>query len=169
MRRIAYICLGLSISFFSHAGGNPDQVSFPDGYKTQFQKYDTRNRQNGKQVAVLYANQIAINSLGEGALIDGSRIVMEIYKTKENHGEPVVDSDGIFQKGKFAAIAVMEKRSDWEGKINAGERAGDWGFAIYHTDGRPKDNNLNCSSCHIPMPEQDYMFSFPELVKFVKQ
>ena len=168
MRKIAYICLGLSISFFASAGGNPDQVSFPDGYKTEFKQYDTRNRQSGKQVAVLYANQIAIDSLNKGELADGSKIVMEVYKAKVSYGEPVVGSDGIFQKGKFAAVAVMEKRSDWKGSIDASERAGNWGFAIYHTDGKPKDNDLDCASCHTPMPKQDYMFSFPKLVEFVK-
>lgn len=168
MRKIAYVCLGLSISFFVYAGGNPDQVSFPEGYKTEFKQYDTRNRQNGKQVAVLYANQIAIDSLNKGELADGSKIVMEVYKAKVSYGEPVVGSDGIFQKGKFAAVAVMEKRSDWKGSIDASERAGDWGFAIYHTDGKPKDNDLDCASCHTPMPEQDYIFSFPKLVEFVK-
>ena len=168
MRKIAFMCLALSISFLAYAGGNPDQVSYPDGYKTEFKKYDTRNRLNGKQVAVLYANQIAIDSLNKGELADGSKIVMEVYKVKVSYGEPVVGSDGIFQKGKFAAVAVMEKRSDWKGSIDASERAGDWGFAIYHTDGKPKDNDLACASCHTPMPEQDYLFSFPKLVEFAK-
>lgn len=168
MRKIVYICLGLSFSFIAYAGGNPDQVSFPEGYKTEFKKYDTRNRLNGKQVAVLYANKIAIDSLNKGDLADGSKIVMEVYKPKKVYGDAIYGGDGNYVKGKFAAVAVMEKRSDWNGKIDASERAGDWGFAIYHTDGKPKDNGLDCASCHTPMPEKEYMFSFPKLVEFVK-
>ena len=168
MRKIAFICLGLSISFLAYAGGNPDQVKFPEGYKTEFKKYDTRNRGGKPQVAVLYANQIALDSLNKDKLADGSKIVMEVYKAKVSYGEPVTGSDGNYQKGKFAAVAVMEKRSEWKGGIAANELAGDWGFAIYNTDGKPKENGLDCASCHTPMPESDFLFSYASLVEFSK-
>jgi hypothetical protein len=168
MRKIAYICLGLFVSFLAYAGGNPEQVKFPEGYKTEFKKYDTRNREGKPQVAVLYANQVALDSLNKGKLADGSKIVMEVYKAKVSYGEPVKGSGGIYQKGKFAAVAVMEKRLDWKGSIDASERAGDWGFAIYNTDGTPKENGLDCASCHTPMPESDFLFSHARLVEFAK-
>jgi hypothetical protein len=168
MRKIAFICLALSISFLAYAGGNPEQVSFPDGYKSEFKKYDTRNRVGKPQVAVLYANKIALDSLNKGKLADGSKIVMEVYKAKVSYGEPITGTDGVYTKGKFAAVAVMEKRSDWEGSIAANERAGDWGFAIYNTDGTPKENSLDCATCHTPMPESDYLFSHSRLVEFSK-
>ena len=168
MRKIAFICLGLSISFLAYAGGNPEQVKFPEGYKSEFKNYDTRNRAGKPQVAVLYANQIALDSLNKGKLADGSKIVMEVYKAEVSNGEPVMGSDGDYQKGKFAAIAVMEKRSDWEGSIYANERTGDWGYAIYHTNGKPKDNELDCAGCHRPIAENDYLFSHSSLVEFAK-
>lgn len=168
MRRIALLCLALSISFLAYAGGNPEQVSFPDGYKTDFKNYDTRNRVGKPQVAVLYANKLALDSLNNGKLADGSKIVMEVYKAKMIDGEPVVGSDGLYEKGKFAAVAVMEKRSNWDGSIADNELAGNWGFAIYNTDGTPKDNGLDCASCHTPMPESDYLFSHSSLLEFSK-
>ena len=168
MRKIAFIFLGLSISFLAYAGGNPEQVKFPEGYKSEFKKYDTRNRVGKPQVAVLYANKIASDSLNNGMLANGSKIVMEVYKAKVSYGEPVTGSDGIYQKGKFAAIAVMEKRSDWKGSIATNELAGDWGFAIYNTDGKPKENGLDCASCHTPMPESDFLFSHASLLEFSK-
>ena len=168
MRKIVFICLALSISFLAYAGGNPEQVSFPDGYKTDFKKYDTRNREGKPQLAVLYANKIALDSLNNGKLADGSKIVMEVYKAKSVYGDAIYRGNGNYVKGKFAAVAVMEKRSDWESSIAAKERSGDWGFAIYNTDGTPKENTLDCASCHTPMPEKDYLFSHSSLVEFVK-
>lgn len=168
MRKIAYLSLALSISCNAYAGGNPEQVSFPDAYQSDFIKYHTQNRAGKPQVAVLYANKIALDSAGSGKLADGAKIVMEVYKAKMSNGEPIVDSDGIYQKDKFAAVAVMEKRSNWDDSFDSKERAGDWGFAIYNTNGTAKDNELDCASCHTPMPENDYLFSHSSLVEFAK-
>ena len=167
MKKIAYGLLTLSISFFVYAGGNPEYVGFPEGYQTEFTKYDTRNRINGKQVAVMYANKIALDTASGSGIDDGSVIVMEIYKTIAGEGgKPVVGADGLFEKGKLAADAVMEKRSDWDANFDSNNRAGNWGFALYKTDGTPKDNELDCASCHAPLQKNNYMFSHTSLLNF---
>ena len=169
MKNIVCGFLALSVSFIAYAGGNPEHVHFPQGYQTEYTKYDTRNRANGKQVAVLYANKVATDTASGAKLGDGAKIVMEVYKTiPGKDGKPKAGANGIFEKGAFAAVAVMEKRSNWNASIDAKERAGDWGFAIYKTDGAVKDNNLDCASCHLPMPENDYMFSHSSLIEFAK-
>ena len=150
----------LSISIIVFAGGNPEHVQYPATYKSDFTNYDTRNRINGKQVAVLYANKKAIDSASESSLADGSKIVMEIYKTVAGEdGNPITGNDGLFEKGKFAAIAVIEKRSNWDASFDAAQRAGNWGFAIYNTDGSVKANDLDCASCHVPLTDSDHLFS----------
>ena len=169
MRKIAYVFLTLSVSFIAYAGGNPEHVHFPAEYKSEFTQYDTRNRTNGKQVAVMYANKIAVDSAASGTLAEGSKIIMEVYKTKPGEdGKPVVGADGVFEKGKFAAVAVMENRSDWDSAFDAKDRTGNWGFAIYNTDGSPKDNNLECVVCHTPYEKDNFMFSYSSLVESVK-
>lgn len=169
MKKFVFAVISLSLSVIVYAGGNPDHVKFPEGYQTEFTKYDTRNRANGKQVAVLYANKIATDTAATGKLGDGAKIIMEVYKTVVGEdGKPTAGEDGLFKKGKFAAVAVMEKRSDWDASFDAKERAGDWGFAIYKTDGTVKDNKLECASCHLPMPDNDYMFSHSSLIEFTK-
>jgi cytochrome P460 len=169
MRRILYAFLTFSISFFAYAGGNPEFVHFPESYKSDFTEYDTRNRSNGKQVAVLYANKTAIESASSGKLTEGSKIVMEIYKPKLGENDkPITGTDGLFVKGKFAAVAVMEKRTNWDVNFNSKERANDWGFAIYKPDGSPKDNNLDCASCHTPLSDSDFLFSHSSLLEFTK-
>ena len=170
MKRIIPVLATLSISFLCYAGGNPEHVIFPEGYKSEFTQYDVRNRANGKQVAVLYANETAINSAKAGQLADGSKIIMEVYKAKlDENGDKIKNASGLLEKGKFAAVAVMEKNSNWDSSFSAEDRAGNWGFAIYKTNGTPKDNNLDCATCHKPMPENDYMFSFQSLTKFTQE
>lgn len=147
------------------AGGDPDFVKFPQGYKSSDTHYTTVNRQNGKQVASLYANDIAIDSIkAGGAPANGSRIIMEVYKLKKDENDkPIMGADGIYEKGKFAAIAVMEKRSDWAAEFPAEHRAGGWGFALYDPQGNPKANELECASCHQPLSETGHMFTYDQL------
>lgn len=164
MRKFSGLAVLAVFSLVALAGGNPEFVPFPDGYKESFRHYSTQNRQNGKQVADMYANEIAANSAKKGELTDGSVIVMEVYKTEaDENGDPIPGPDGIFKKSKLAAVAVMEKRSKWDEAYPADERAGNWGFALYNPAGKPKENDLACASCHKPLADQDFMFTFPKL------
>lgn len=169
MKNAVYGFFALSVSLVAYAGGNPEQVSFPQGYQTDYTIYDTRNRDNGSQVAVLYANKIAVDSASDTKLGDGATIVMEIYKTIPGEdGKPKTGADGVFEKGKFAAVAVMEKRSNWDAGFDAKERSGGWGYAIYNTDGTVKINDLDCAGCHLPLPDKDYIYSHSSLIEFAK-
>ena len=169
MKNFIFI-LSISIaSFLVYAGGNPEFVKFPSTYKQDFTNYDTRNRSNGKQVAMMYANSIAMESARSGELAPGSEIIMEVYKLKlDENGEPIKGENGVFEKGKHAAVAVMQKRIDWESEFSETDRAGNWGFAIYNTDGSPKDNDLQCVTCHQPYEKTDFMFSYDSLIKFAQ-
>lgn len=170
MRKLSCFLLTLSFTFMCYAGGNPEYVNFPKEYKSEFTQYDARNRVNGKQLAILYANETAINSVKDGKLADGSKIIMEVYKAKlDENGNKITNSSGLLEKGKFAAVAVMEKKADWDANFNAEDRPGNWGFAIYNTDGSEKKNDLDCQTCHVPYEKQDYMFSFQSLMDFSKK
>lgn len=161
-RLITIVLVLLTASVF--AGGRNDQVRYPEGYKDFFKHYHTQNRANNKQIADMYANEIAQNSAKDGTLANGSIIVMEIHKPEvDEAGKPVVGEDGLFIKKKFSAVAVMEKRSDWGADYAAVERAGNWGFALYDTKGMPKENDLVCASCHIPLTSTDHLYTFPKL------
>lgn len=154
----------LAVSSAVIAGGNNEFVKFPEGYQEGFNHYSTQNRQNNEQVADMYANDIAINSVKDGNLADGSILVMEIYKSEvDENGERVTGPDGIFKKAGLAAVAVMEKRGNWDEAYSADERTGNWGYAFYDAKGMPKENELDCAGCHKPLSNQDYIFSFPKL------
>ncbi len=161
---IIFTLLLISVSVF--AGGRNDQVSYPEGYEDSFTHYNTQNRANNKQIADMYANDIAINSMKNSTLAEGSIIVMEIHKPEvDEAGKPIAGKDGLFIKKQFAAVAVMEKRSDWGADYAASERAGDWGFALYDVQGAPKENGLDCATCHQPLTTTDFMFTFPKLLE----
>ncbi len=163
MKKIIYISLLLIFSVVSYAGGNPEYVKFPAEYKSEFTHYETVNRVGKPQVVDLYGNNIAINTTAGAS---GAIIVMEIYKARlDEDGKPITGKNGVYEKGKFAAIAVMEKKSDWDNNFDANSRTGDWGYAIYNTDESIKDNNLDCAGCHRPESENDYLFSRASLLE----
>lgn len=162
---VSFIAVSL-VPFISMAGGNPEFVHFPTNYKVEYTHYHTQNRANNKQVADFYANSKAVESINRGELIDGSIIVMEVYKPEiDKDGNPVKGEDGVFIKSNLAAVAVMEKNRAWDAKFPQEDRTGDWGYAIYSPSGDTKENNLECASCHMPLKNNDYMFTYQYLGK----
>ncbi|BBL33902.1 hypothetical protein Nstercoris_00128 [Nitrosomonas stercoris] len=162
--------VGLTLSLPAFAGGNPDFVKFPENYAETFTLYATANRANQTQLAKLYANKTAVDSYKSGdAAADGSVVIMEIYVPKKDaEGNIQSGEDGLFVIDKLGAVAVMEKRSDWDSAFEAADRSGNWGFALYEPDGQVKNNELDCAQCHNPLQQQDNLFSFQKLVDYVK-
>ncbi|MCC6916228.1 cytochrome P460 family protein [Nitrosomonas sp.] len=162
--------IGLTLSFHAYGGGNPEFVKFPEKYEQIFTKYDVANRANQTQLAKFYANKIAVESYKKGEeAAPGSVVVMEIYVPKKDAEDKILSgADGLFIIDKLAAVAVMEKRNDWDSAYNADDRSGGWGFALYDPAGVAKTNDLNCAQCHTPLQKQDNLFSFQKLVDYVK-
>lgn len=163
----ALMCMLAAVCVY--AGGDPDYVAFPEGYDMSFTNYATHNRIQGKQVARIYANDVAISSYKVGnRAASGSVLVMEVYDPKtDGDDNPVVGQDGIFVIDQLVAIAVMERRDDWDVTYPAENQLGGWGFALYNPDGTPKANELQCVACHAPLVNQDFMFSQHHLVSHV--
>ncbi len=163
-RVISVFLVFISTSTLAVAGGRPDHVEYPADYRKTFSHYTTQNRANNKQLAMMYANRAAVDSVSSGQLAAGSIVIMEIYKPElDASGKPVAGASGLFTPKVLAAVAVMEKRTDWKGDYPAAERAGDWGFALYDPQGEPKPNDLVCASCHTPLTDTDFMFTLSKL------
>jgi len=163
-----FVLMGLFLPFYAYGGGNPDFVKFPEGYEEIFTQYSVGNRANQTQLAKFYANKTALESYKKGEeAAHGSVVIMEIYEPKKDaEGKIVSGKDGLFEIDKLAAVAVMEKRNDWDGAFQPANRTGDWGFAVYNPDGTAKSNDLNCVQCHLPLKQQDHLFSFQKLVDY---
>ncbi|RME35301.1 MAG: hypothetical protein D6786_02370 [Gammaproteobacteria bacterium] len=171
MKNLAGVAImSVLVSGSTLAGGDPEFVPFPEGYKDGFSNYATVNRMNGKQLARLYANDKAVAGVRAGGeTAEGAVVVMEIYKIrKDAEGNPVKDAAGLFVPEGLAAIAVMQKSGSWPEGFPAGHRAGDWGFALYTPNGEPKPNELECAGCHIPKKDQDYLFTWSQLKAYVQ-
>ena len=165
-----FALVGLTLSFHAYGGGNPEFVKFPEKYEQTFSKYDVANRANQTQLAKLYANEAAVESYKKGGEAGpGSVVVMEIYAPKKDaEGKIQSGEDGLFVIDKLAAVAVMEKRNDWDSAFKTDERSGNWGFALYNPDGTAKDNDLNCTQCHTPLQQQDHLYSFQKLADYAE-
>ncbi len=170
MKKLLLTLVSICITTAAFAGGDPEFVPFPTDYKKTDTNYTTLDRNNGKQVAMLYANEPAMKSIQYGdELVPGSRIIMEIYKFKKDaDGKTIMGANGVHEKGALAAVAVMEKSIDWSDKYPSTHRADEWGFAIYTPDGQPKKNDLDCASCHIPLESADELFTHAQLKASVK-
>lgn len=164
----AMTLISLLVPFHANGGGNPDFVKLPEGYEQIFSQYSVANRANQTQVAKFYANQIAVESYKKGEeAAPGSVVIMEIYAPKKDANDKIISGqNGLFEIDKLAAVAVMEKRNNWDSAYQASDRTGDWGFAVYNPDGTVKVNDLDCVQCHTPLQQQDYLFSFQKLVDF---
>ena len=101
------------LGFGAAAFAGAELVAYPEGYRDSFTHYSTVNRADDrKQVVKIFANDIAIGSVGNGAPLDsGAVIAMEVYKAELDASEqPVMGDDGFFVPAELAAVAVMESR-----------------------------------------------------------
>jgi Cytochrome P460 len=156
--------------FGSATLAGPEAIVFPEDYEDKFTHYTTVNRADErKQVLKIFANDVALASAKDGAPLDsGAVLVMEVYKARlDADANPVVGSDGLFEPGELAGIAVMETRSGWGAEYPEAWRNGEWEFAAF----KPEDHALverdyqACFECHKPLQESDYLFSFDALTK----
>jgi cytochrome c553 len=161
---------GAQASVPAHLAGG--RIAFPSGYADSFFAYSKFNRKNGNQVMAVFANQAAVDGMkAVGKPGDGALLIAEIYKIKRSAaGEPIAGADGIWEQGPLAAYAVMEKRSGWGADTPADLRNGDWNYAIFTPEKKPKGglNQAPCLACHKPLADEDYMFTYKDLVKAAK-
>jgi hypothetical protein len=168
--RATFLAAAAFCGICSAAIAGPDSVHFPEGYQYSFEPYATVNRADErKQVVKIFANDVAIASAKDGAPLDpGSVLVMEIYKAKLDADEnPVVGSDGFFEQGDLAGIAVMESRAGWGEEYPEQIRNGTWEYALFDakTHTLVERDYQPCFECHKPLQDSDFVFSFEPLTK----
>lgn len=152
-----------------HAEQSPAQhrVKLPVDYQNTFKHYATIDRSNPKQIAELYANQIAIDSLKKGDKMDnGAVLIMEVYNAKlDKDDKPVLDANGRRIKAGIKVIAVREKQTGWGAIWDEEVRNDDWDSVFYSpTTKQPLEKDYKaCQECHKPLDTSDYTFSYDRL------
>ena len=144
------------------------RIAFPADYRTAMHNYVSLDRtQNDDQTIRLFAPKQALDAAKAGAeLPDGTILVAEIYKAKKDDNGKVIESSlGRRIRGKFAAVAVMQKGKGWGEKYPDELRNGDWDFAIFSPQGeRLVDKDLNaCRACHAPLEDTQHLFSLEHM------
>ena len=143
------------------------QVSFPQGYKQSFVKYHTINFPATRQVRHYFANQAAVQAAKQGReLPDGSELFVEVYAAKlDADKKPVMGADGFYVPEKLIFFTAMARGAGWGKDIPDLLRNGDWNYAIFTTEGKPRPgvNQAPCFACHKPLDNVSYTFTLKEL------
>jgi cytochrome c553 len=144
-------------------------VTFPEGYKDTFTKYDTVNFPATKQVRYFYANKTAVTAAKAGKpLPDGSVLFAEVYAAKlDADGKPVMGGDGFYVADKLLFYTEMARGAGWGKDIPDMLRNGDWNYAVFTTDKqhKPGVNQAECLACHKPLDNTSYTFTLKQLAE----
>lgn len=164
------LLIAMIIMVFSSisATAEDQRISFPTNYEAKMINYLSLDRtQNPDQIIRLFTTKAALEAAKQGqTLPDGTTIVAEIYKAKKDKDGEVIESAlGRRIRGKFAAIAIMQKQKGWGAKFSEKLRNDDWDFAIFSPKGErlvKKDLN-SCRACHAPLKETQHLFSLEHM------
>ncbi|WGD32238.1 cytochrome P460 family protein [Ancylobacter sp. WKF20] len=145
--------IGLSLSAATLLGlqvrAEPTRVTFPRNID-DLVHYTTVTR--GDVVEHMLTSREAIQAAQNGQpMPDGTQIILADYR-----------NDKIYR------YFVMEKGPGWGDDYDARRRTGDWQFQWYWPDGsiNTQENTMRCQSCHQSRAEQNYMFTYRDLMNF---
>lgn len=142
-------------------------LDFPNDYRDNFTLYFTGDRLfEDEQTIKIYANDVALEGVQkDGALPDGSVFVAEIYAAqKDQDGEVIESQIGRRVSGDFKAIALMERRAEWDEQYPEELKVGGWEFEVFSPSGENlgKDTTA-CRECHHPLTDTEFSFSIDHL------
>jgi hypothetical protein len=104
-------------------------------------------------LTTVFANDLATPTAGlsQQQYPDGAVILMEFAQpARDGEGQLLRDARGVPLKGTIDHIDVMRRGPDL-GAAYGAERAGEWGFASYRSDGSVRvasDDAVHCAACH---------------------
>jgi hypothetical protein len=160
----ATAAVAVSLSVAVRAGG--ELVVFPENYDKGV-LYTTVERADTKQYRELYAPAEAVEAAKAGKpMPNGTVITMVVYQALLTAaGEPQKDAGGRFIKGPRTGYAVMEKREGWGAEYPDDVRNGEWEYQSFKADRTVNDkaNLKGCFTCHKPLANQDFVFSFDKM------
>jgi hypothetical protein len=152
------------------ADAGAEKVAFPN-YQTHV-LYDVLDQPQNKEIREAYVNPEALKTMRPGQpLPSGTVITMPTFKALlDDKGELVKDVNGRLMRGPLDRIVVMEKRTGWGAEYPADLRNGEWEYGRFRPDGTLGAGvNYNaCFTCHKPQAEQDFLFTYSQLMKFAR-
>jgi len=135
----------------SARAGEP--VGLPGDYATAMRRVRDTVYDERSGLTTVFANDLAASIAGfsQQHYPDGAVILMEFAQPqRDGKGELLRDERGAPLKGPIDHIDVM-RRGPGLGAAYAAERAGEWEFASYRSDGSVRvtiDKAVQCAACH---------------------
>lgn len=141
-----------------------DRVGFPESYETNFTLFYVFDRPDNKQVRVVYANDKAASVKPGQPFPNGSILVMETHRAKQDaQGNVQKDGNGHYIRDQLLGIFVMRKELGF-GVDYQNLRTGEWEYAAYRPNKTyltPPQNTFSCAACHLALsvaPDKDFIF-----------
>lgn len=137
------------------AGPSPNGVPYLNGWK-DWQLISTTDRGDNKTLRIITGNDVAIKALAQQQTHpwpDGTAFAKIAVQA-------VDDGQGHITAGKFVQVEFMEKDAQKYGATEG------WGFARWRgNDLKPYGEGAHfdreCTSCHEPMRDHDYVYTLP--------
>ena len=171
MKRLNFILAAVVLIGTVPARAGEEKVAFP-AYQTHI-LYDVLDQPDIKEIREAFINFEALKNLKPGQpLPNGTVLSLPTFKALVNEkGELVKDPNGRLVRGPLDRIVVMEKRTGWGIEYPENLRNGEWEYARFLPDGSrdPRANIKECFECHKPKSDQDFVFTWPELIKFLNK
>jgi hypothetical protein len=155
MKTTTFITLTMMLCWFAFANSTPtaDRVGLPADYAHTLRQVSDTEFHERSGVTTVYANDLAASSPGfsQARYPNGSVILMEFADAqRDGEGELLRDAKGTPLKGEILHIDVMRRGAGF-GESYGENRAGEWEFASYASDGRTlqaPDKTAHCAGCH---------------------
>ena len=135
----------------------PNGIILPDGYKN-WRLIASSHRTDNNTLRVVLGNDQAINAARNGQTNpwpDGSILAKLVWKDVEHEKWPAATIPGKFVHAEFMIKDAMQFSS-----------TGGWGFARWlGLEQKPHGKDANfvreCYDCHLPVKDNDYVFTHP--------
>jgi ketosteroid isomerase-like protein len=133
--------------------GAGDRVGLPRDYATAMRRVRDTAYDEKSGLTTVFANDLAASTAGfsQQHYPDGAVILMEFAQPQhDGEGELLRDARGAPLKGPVDHIDVMRHGPGF-GTAYGEERAGEWEFASYRSDGSVRvasDKAVHCAACH---------------------
>jgi len=154
MKTTTFITLAMMLCWFALGqGAGVDRVGFPANYTHTLRQAGDTVFDERSGITTVYANELATSSPGfsQARYPNGSVIVMEFAEPlHDGEGELLRDAQGAPLKGRIQHVDVMRRGAGF-GAAYGENRAGEWEFASYASDGRTlqsPDSTAHCAGCH---------------------
>jgi Cytochrome P460 len=168
------VAVGIGMLAATTAKAGPEKISYPERYQSQFVSLGQIDRYENKTIRRIFINPEAFGAAETGRpLPDGTYLILEVRPAKlKANGDPELDHEGRFiPTDAITGINVQQKKRGWGTEYSPLIRNGEWEYAVFDIDGKPRANlnTTGCLTCHKPREKEDFTFVVWRLLQDVKK